>query len=70
MQKLKKGNYVAGVFSPFVHGRINRIRQNFAYLENGEVYPLISLRRVSKKCEANLPDFAKTLRSSKNGLNF
>jgi hypothetical protein len=66
---MKKGQYVKGIHSPFVHGQIVNLEGQFVRLKDGSVYPKVSVRVCSAKEAKSLPDFITTLRNSKRGLN-
>lgn len=66
---MKKGNYVKGINSPFVHGKVVALEGQFVRLDNGGVYPKISVKVCSAKEAKHMPDFMETLKNSKNGLN-
>jgi hypothetical protein len=67
---MKKGQYVQGINSPFVHGKIVSLEGAFVRLDNGGVYPRCSVQVCSAKTAKQLPDFMTTLSNSKRGLNF
>lgn len=66
---MKKGNYVKGLHSPFVHGKIIAIDGPFVRLDNGGVYPKMSVKVCSAKEAKQMPDFIETLKKSRGGLN-
>lgn len=66
---MKTGNYVKGINSPFVHGKIVKIEGAFVRLDNGGVFPKCSVKICSAMEAKKLPDFITTLRNSKRGLN-
>lgn len=68
-KSIKLGQYVKGLWSPFVHGKVISVEGEYVRLDNGGVYPKQSVKPSSSKEVKNLPDFIKTLKNSKRGLN-
>jgi hypothetical protein len=64
----KKDDFVKGIFSPFVHGQVERSDKIWVYLKDGSTYPAISLQKSSKKEASAMPDFMNWTLNSKNGL--
>lgn len=53
---MKKGQYVKGLNSPFVHGKIVAVDGAFVRLDNGGVVPKISVEVCSAQEAKSLPD--------------